>query len=339
MATLQWASPVSDSLWDSVKHAAGMVCQRSGAYLTGQYQYIFHNQTSWTVKLHLVDDDPTQKGKANSQCGGQGYFLTLPVGSHNVEIPMKSSLVTITGGFFHATKGCYEIFWDRRRFAWKPSLSIAVQQRHSTNANVFRSDVTPGAELVVQLEQAHEAFAIFTPSCTLTTQQSLEIAYSCVGGKWRPAAVMDVLPGGLLQLEDGTVQHPLEQPTLVPSGPAQSLEPEVWEAAVMAGGQQLVMPMQQESLAPAEGAAGQSLHAHCNSQDAWDKAEVTKGLPAIDRLDFASAFGNMTANIEPVALPADEKVFADRSATLQYGACKSSTIVHPEDQSKILKTM
>jgi len=139
-STICRTAPPSDSVWDQVRHAAGVACQRSEAYLTGQYAFCFSNASARTVKMHLVDDGPGA-GAGDAQ----DYFLTLPAGSDSVEVPMSSSFVTVTAGFFRPEEGAYEIFWERRRFSWQPGTKLVAKASHSVDANRFRADVWPGA--------------------------------------------------------------------------------------------------------------------------------------------------------------------------------------------------
>jgi len=135
MATIQRPVAKGQSTWDYLARAAGA---RLSAFLTGQYTYSFSNTTGRTVKMHLSDD---QAGKG----AAQDYFLTVPAGAQNVEVPMKSDMIVVTAGFFRPEDGAYEIFWENRRFSWETGVSISAANRHSVDANRIRTDVWPGA--------------------------------------------------------------------------------------------------------------------------------------------------------------------------------------------------
>lgn len=163
MATIRRPAPASASAWDVLKHAADSVCSSAGAYLAGRFAFTFANRTAKTVKMHLAEDLSSSEAADPDGAQRSDYFLTVPPGSMGVEVPMPSSRVRVTAGFFHADSGHYEIFWESRSFAWEPGLVINVEQRHSVDVNRFRVDVWPGAPLAVPVDASRAELAVQQP--------------------------------------------------------------------------------------------------------------------------------------------------------------------------------
>mmetsp|Transcript_104863 Transcript_104863/g.224098 ORF Transcript_104863/g.224098 Transcript_104863/m.224098 type:complete len:376 (-) Transcript_104863:90-1217(-) len=188
MATLQRVQPEEGSVWAQMRHAIGAVCHRGGAILTGQYVYEFTNSTGRIVKMHIVAD--WQLGACLSS---QDYFLTMPAHMARMELPMTSSNIIVTAGFYNGPEeNAYEIFWERRPFAWEPSAMIAILPRHSVDSNRCRADVLmPGrmAEAVPSLVSGMAA--VYRPDY-MAQQQAAEAAW----GPRRKAELLMLPPVG-----------------------------------------------------------------------------------------------------------------------------------------------
>mmetsp|Transcript_54696 Transcript_54696/g.123064 ORF Transcript_54696/g.123064 Transcript_54696/m.123064 type:complete len:333 (-) Transcript_54696:81-1079(-) len=332
MATLQRYGPQEESLWSRVRHSAGSVCQRGGAYLSGQYQYVFHNETQRTVKMHLQDDLDVAAAKRNAGQRQSDYYLTLPPQTRNVEIPMRSGMVIVTAGFFHSDRVAYEIFWDSRRFAWEPNSAFAIKPRHSIDVNQFRVDVAPQSpEAPPRKAGVCEEYPIFTMSGASTHGQTT-IVCTCVEGEWTPAAVTGVLPGGELQLDNGTfkfVVNPSKQSMLLvqPATFFQGDQPLPLDAPEVVGSLQppsWKSPAQVETIVEipcvGPGAAevetiddfpylpGQKLQVYSQTKSTWVDAQVTKVTPG-------------------------------GSVTVQYVHSASYKTLQPQDTKQMLRTV
>eukprot|EP00444_Apocalathium_aciculiferum_P038156 CAMPEP_0183490226 /NCGR_PEP_ID=MMETSP0370-20130417/181839_1 /TAXON_ID=268820 /ORGANISM="Peridinium aciculiferum, Strain PAER-2" /LENGTH=262 /DNA_ID=CAMNT_0025683563 /DNA_START=72 /DNA_END=860 /DNA_ORIENTATION=- len=237
MATIRRPVPASNSAWDCVVHAADSVCQTASAYLNGRFVFTFTNTAKRTVKLHLAEDvDASERGKGKGSEGRADYFLTVPPGAEGVEVPMASSRLRVTAGFFHPEMGTYEVFWESRPFAYEPGCTIAIAARHSVDVNRFHVDVWPGAPLASSPEVAKalpaaasgtlrqaglgslRLFALpAPPQANGLAKADLQI-FSLKGKDWVSGNVSKELPDGSIEIGNGSkvwVVNPREQASLV----------------------------------------------------------------------------------------------------------------------------